>query len=325
MHFQWHILDHCNLRCKHCYQEEIQTKMSYDKALEALDKMKTFADYMDENDDIKTENSIALTGGEPLLYDKLIDLCKEINDKGFSLRVLTNGTVIDEAKVEEFKELPDLEFIQISLDGLKETHDYIRGEGNFDKAVEGLKILIKAGIKTSVSFTANDVNYKEFYGLAEYLAGIDADFIWTDRMVPMGNGIDMPIITTEHFKELLYQIEKAKNELNIEVGNSRALQFMFSGQCQYSCHAGNHMLIVMPNGDILPCRRMPVKVGNIFEDDLKKVYFDSPFLKYLRNDDNIDESCKTCSYVKKCKGGLKCVSYALTGNPFMKDINCFLR
>lgn len=103
----------------------------------------------------------------------------------------------------------------------------------------------------------------------------------------------------------------------------RALQFMISGEQPYQCTAGKLLLTLMPNGDIYPCRRLPVPVGNIKETTLSKVFFDNGFLKNLRNPSFIAQDCISCKSEKQCGNGLKCLSYALYGDPFRKDPGCW--
>lgn len=57
----------------------------------------------------------------------------------------------------------------------------------------------------------------------------------------------------------------------------RALQFMVGGGEPYHCSAGDTPITILPNGDVLPCRRMPVIAGNLFNQPLQEIYFESVF------------------------------------------------
>jgi radical SAM protein with 4Fe4S-binding SPASM domain len=104
----------------------------------------------------------------------------------------------------------------------------------------------------------------------------------------------------------------------------RALQFLVGGGKPYHCTAGDSLITIQANGDLLPCRRMPVIVGNVLDKSIKELYYSSDFLKKLRNTENINASCKACIYSNLCRGGLRCLSFASTKDPFSKDPGCWL-
>ncbi|MEA3325633.1 MAG: SPASM domain-containing protein, partial [Euryarchaeota archaeon] len=76
-----------------------------------------------------------------------------------------------------------------------------------------------------------------------------------------------------------------------------------------------------PNGDLYPCRRMPIRAGNLLETPLIELYYESDLFCALRK--RISEGCEGCFYSGLCRGGLRCLSYALTGDPFTTDPGCW--
>lgn len=80
----------------------------------------------------------------------------------------------------------------------------------------------------------------------------------------------------------------------------------------------------MPNGDILPCRRLSVKIGNLKKDNLLTVYENNILLKKLRDFETQSKKCPDCFYKISCNGGLKCLSHAVLGDINNKDPNCWL-
>ena len=89
----------------------------------------------------------------------------------------------------------------------------------------------------------------------------------------------------------------------------------------YTCTAGKSLLTVMENGDLVPCRRMPIVVGNLLKDNMYVLYKKSDVLKGLQKDTTPDD-CKKCEHSRKCSGGLKCLTYALYKNLNHKDVDC---
>ena len=58
-----------------------------------------------------------------------------------------------------------LDYIQVSVDGLKDTHDGIRGKGSFERVTEGIKYLIEKGYRdiTAIQMTVSAINQYEFF------------------------------------------------------------------------------------------------------------------------------------------------------------------
>lgn len=106
-----------------------------------------------------------------------------------------------------------------------------------------------------------------------------------------------------------------------EIKMHRALQFTKTNEMPYHCTAGNSLLTVMENGDLVPCRRMPIIVGNLLKDDMLYLYKNNKVLLDLQKQE-IPKDCLKCNYFKSCLGGLKCLNYAVKGNYNIKDINC---
>lgn len=86
------------------------------------------------------------------------------------------------------------------------------------------------------------------------------------------------------------------------------------------CGAGWRHLTIVGKGDVLACRRMPVKVGNLFEDSFESILLNSPFLKELRNTKKMG-ACSTCLYRKFCRG-CPADTYSHFGVPFNDSTNC---
>lgn len=319
---QWHITHLCNLRCKHCYQEEYNNHMPKEDFYNYLDK---FCDY------IKDKNvfpQINLTGGEPLLHPDFFEFATEIRKRNIKLGILTNGTMINEEVARKISELNPV-MVQVSLDGNRETHDDIRGNGNFDKALKGIDNLKKYKVKVLVSFTAQKCNYMDYSELVKICKRHKVDKIWWDRIVTYNKeDTENKALSTEEFKGLVELTNKLRKRYNIfsksfNVSNERALQFIGSNDCGYYCGAGGNLIIFLADGSVMPCRRIPFVIGNIKEDTLENIINHSSLMKELKNFYAPIE-CYGCKNLLKCKGGSRCITYAQTGNLYQKDVNCFI-
>ena len=96
-----------------------------------------------------------------------------------------------------------------------------------------------------------------------------------------------------------------------------------------TCVAGYSSLTILPNGDVYPCRRLPIYVGNVLKQSLEEIFYKSKELRKLRNPGNINIRCQNCPYFDECLGGAKCVSYGywkdsyLENPQFLPDPQCW--
>lgn len=272
---------------------------------------------------------INLTGGEPLCNPylfKILDLIKEDSDL-ITFSLLTNGTLVTPEIAKRLKNYNPY-YVQVSLEGGKKTNDYIRGKGTYKKIAKGIINLKKYDIYTSISFTATNLNYKEFSKVVRYARKYHVDNVWSDRYIPLGGSEDKNLSlnyeeTREYLEIMAIERKKliSKKNNHTSISMYRALQFQMNNDFAYGCTAGDTLLTVMENGDLVPCRRMPIVVGNLFESDMSSLYFNSPILKNLRKN-TIPDECKDCETSETCHGGLKCLTYALYKNLNHKDVGC---
>ena len=320
---QWHLSENCNLKCLHCYQENHKPiQLEYAKLEQIYSQFKDFLKHK------KMKGHINITGGEPLCNPhlfKILDLIKNDEDK-ITFSILTNGTLITSEIAKKIKSY-NPEYVQVSLEGGKRTNDFIRGEGTYKKIAEGIKNLKKEGIYTSISFTANHLNYKEFSKVVKYAKKLNVDNVWSDRYIPLGDSKDKQLaLNYEETREYLNIMDKERRKLKegpTHISMSRALQFQLTNEFEYGCTAGDTLLTVMENGDLVPCRRMPIVVGNLFKDNMINLYEKSDILIKLRKN-KIPDECKECGHSEMCHGGLKCLTYALYGDLNHKEVGCNL-
>ncbi len=331
---QWHITERCNLRCEHCYQDVYSgQELTFSQQLEILEQFKNLLNlWRSKNNNNNLRGHITITGGEPFVRKDFLDLLEIFsqNKSFFSFAILTNGSFIDSKMASKLANLAP-SFVQVSLEGTKNTHDNIRGDGNFEQTVSAIKHLVREKIHTLISFTAHRGNFREFPELVQIGKKLKVNRIWSDRFIPRGAGNDMahemlsPQETQEFFQ--IMESERAKIKRTwfnkTEIAMHRALQFLVGNGKPYRCTAGDTLITVQPNGDLYPCRRMPISVGNLITSPLEKLYYGSGLFQELRDKNKISEGCEECFYNKLCQGGLKCLSYAITGNPFKKDPGCW--
>jgi radical SAM protein with 4Fe4S-binding SPASM domain len=180
-----------------------------------------------------------------------------------------------------------------------------------------------------ISFTAHRANFREFPQVAEVAHHLRAFRVWSDRLVPIGRGSTLEALTPQETRELfdLMAASRGREQRRwfhrAEIPMHRALQFLAGGP-SYRCTAGDTLISIQPNGDVYPCRRLPIRIGNVFETPLAVLYRDSSVLRSLRDPGRTCRGCESCPHETRCRGGLRCLSFASTSDPFRADPGCWL-
>jgi radical SAM protein with 4Fe4S-binding SPASM domain len=68
-------------------------------------------------------------------------------------------------------------------------------------------------------------------------------------------------------------------------------------------------LTLLPDGTILPCRRLPVPLGNVRRDRLREIWAASPVLEALRDKTRYHGKCGSCKRWALCRG-CRAIAYA---------------
>ena len=328
-HLQWHITEKCNFKCKHCYTEgvskELSTRELFMILRQYIDLIKIWE--LDKNN---RPRKLSLSGGEPLLREDFFKLLEEIQnyrDMFTTLTVMSNGSLITKSVVKKLKKY-EISGVQISVDGLEENNDRIRGKGSFKKATKGIEKLLSNGVPVGVSITVHKGNVNDLEGFIDLCNSMKVKALAVGRLVPIGSGKDLrilePLETKKFYKKVMELKRKWKDKgVHIYTHCSDSLCFIENSNYEtHGCSAGYDSFSILPNGNVIPCRRFPVKVGNVLEKSLIDIWYTSDFLWRLRNKGSIS-ACKNCELFKKCFGGARCVAYGYFNNSFAPDPQCW--
>ena len=150
----WEITQACNMRCLHCGSYATGKREGELTTEEALD-------LCDQLGDIGLEY-ITISGGEPLLRPDWNLIVERLIKNKVRVSIITNGYYIlkNRKKFYPFKHY--MGHIAVSIDGLRETHDYIRQtRGSFDQGLDGLFHMRKMGFSTGVITSVSRWNLHE--------------------------------------------------------------------------------------------------------------------------------------------------------------------
>lgn len=316
---QWHVTQNCDLRCKHCYDRSRRRPLKMKTALRVLDELRDFCR------ERFVEGQVTFSGGNPLLYPQFLDLYRAAVERGFYTVILGNPTPRD--TIEAIVEIRRPDAFQVSLEGLEEHNDRIRGRGTFCRALAFLDTLRELGIYSMVMLTLTRENIEQVLPLADLLRG-RADLFSFNRLSLVGEGAALALPGRAEYVGFLSQyLEAAQrnpviglkdNLLNIQ--RHACGEPLFGGCAGFGCGAAFNFLTLLPDGEVHACRKFPSPVGNIQEQSLAEIY-DSPASSRYRAGST---ACRGCSIRAVC-GGCLASTYSFGLDVFsQRDPYCFM-
>lgn len=326
MFLQMHITKECNLSCSHCYDASSYYPDSDELTTEeATAVIKEFASFASLH---CRSGIVYLTGGEPLLRGDVYGLLETCRVYGLTTRLLTNGTLVDASVARRIRDCGTTS-VQVSIDGLQATHDAVRGPGTYEDAVRGIDNLVSFGVPVTVMTTAGKHNACELNVLWTDMVERGVRRLAFGRLVPAGRGRELGgmLLSPDECSRLFHAALDFERAHRVEVVKRDPLWRVFDHACYpgcatTGCSIGLNGLCVLQDGTVLPCRRLPVPVGNIREESIHSIWTGSPVLSSLK-DRELTGRCGSCRLRMKC-GGCRGVAYALTGDYSSEDPQCFL-
>ena len=319
-HVQFHINNSCNLKCKHCYEGNQKgiLQWSFDEFTQAVEKLWCAFEKWG------VQGEISLIGGEPTLHPEYYRFVDYLSDRGdvVAISILTNGTRIDDKFIANA--LRNKCTVQVSIDGIDEVHhDNIRGAGNYKKVTDGIKRLTANGIYPSVHYVISKDTIPFVDSFFDNLINLGIKQISFFLFVPFGRASTHDILQPNELKDVydsLYEKKRKYAQLGLNIMATRPLwcTYGYSGRCPVAIQT----ITILEDGTIMPCRRLPISIGNIKTDSFFKVWYTNKVLNDLRERQNI-KVCGDCQMLDLC-GGARCVAYAVTGDYMSADPQCWL-
>ena len=329
----------CNFRCIHCHAsagEAMPKELTMEEAKKAVNEMA----------ELGTE-VIIFSGGEPLLRKRFIlNLTRYCVDLGIMPIILTNGSLIDYKTALELKDVGIIA-VGIPLDyATPQLFDRLRNTpGAFESAIRAIKTCHKADLPVAATIMLFEDSLNEMPRLMDLLSDLNVEQAVLYDFIPVGRGIyisDLILKNSQHIKLLDY-LSRIQTE--------KGIFFIFSGgdplypgivlvmhkrygikppskllknfliQSQIGCPAGILYLSLRPNGDIYPCPFLQLKAGNIREQSLSNIWYNSEILTKLRDRRLLKGACNACIYREMC-GGCRARAWLTSGDYLAPDPRC---
>jgi len=249
-------LKECNLQCEGCYANAKVQRQSERLDFNTLDRIVT---------ELKSYGTpfIVFTGGEPthpLAWPTIKQICLKHNDQAFMM--YTNGTLIDDAKVDDLIEVGNLS-PSISIEGWREETDARRGAGVYDRAMNAMDRLREAGVLLGFSLTYTSRNFEVATSarFIDHLMQKGCMYGWYFMYVPVGKDPDTDLVVKpwqrDRIRQFTWRILREKGLFIADFWNS--------GPLSSGCIAGGRYLHINEKGDIEPCVFFKFTTHNIYD------------------------------------------------------------
>ncbi len=233
----WNLTNICNLKCLHCYQEANSTKVPNEVTTsEIFSILRQLADY--------GVIGMLYGGGEPLMLKDIYKILRYTINLGLFANLSTNATLITEKVARKLK-ATGLTRLSISLDGIGEAHDKMRGKaGTFEKTVNGIKHVKAIGFEVGIAVTLTKYNLDQISDIVEFAKELELDGVLLNHFVPVGRGTtcsDLDVTNEERESVLRYFYKELVTYSNTGVGIE-----CFSGGAPYYARIAYQTRV--PNG-----------------------------------------------------------------------------
>ncbi len=303
----------CNLRCRHCWiapsfspgKPEPDECLDVDLLRRAVAEGKTLG-----------LRHAKLTGGEPLLHPRFVEIVDLLSAESLEIHMETNGTLLEIGLARYLREHTRLTFVSVSLDGATaEVHDAFRGvEGSFEAALRGLEALVSAGYRPQVIMCPHRGNVHQVEAVVDLAIRMGAGSVKFNPVSRSGRGIAMhergEALDVAEVLELARFVRgplQRRSPIPLTLGTPPALYTVgeLLGRSDGICQI-QHILGILGNGELALCgigRTVPeLCFGNLREVSVAEVWREHPVLQALRRElaGPFPDLCGRCLHAGHC-------------------------
>lgn len=354
----WEITKACKLKCKHCRAEAIpeplEDELTTEEAFSLLEDVRGFGGMP----------LLVLTGGDPLMRKDLLRLLDKA--KGLGMRLAVAPAVTDLLNDNSVNFLRKYDpSISISLDGMGETHDFLRDErGNFGRTLNTLKRL-SGEFKLQVNTLVCEESVHDLPKVVNLLRKLGIKAWELFFLVRVGRGIELEELSPEECEDVvhfLYEVSRYGIDVRtVEAPFFRRVAKIRSESSEFhrldpervaekydlgslyieltreliellgppegepgvrymGTRNGHGIIFIAQNGDIYPSGFAPLRLGNVREESLVRIYRRSEVLRKIRAAE-FRGRCGRCEYKHIC-GGSRARALASRGDILEEDPAC---
>ena len=336
----WELTLACDMHCRHCGSRAGKPREDELSTPEALALAKDLAALGCKR--------LTLSGGEPLLRQDWPLICQTLVSHGVRVNMISNGRTFSRKLAKRAKTF-GLEGIAFSVDGLEETHTYIRRvPGHWRQVLDNLKIAREEGLPTGAVTLIVRQTLPELLELRKILSELGVKTWQLQLGNPTGNMETHPdmVIHPEDILELVplaARLRKMPGNPKVYIGDNIG----YFGEHEtdlrdqdsvipfwIGCRAGCSVIGIESNGNIKGCLSLPSSrnetdcwvEGNIRQRPLREIWQDPNAFAYNRQfkTEDLVGFCRTCEYAEVCRGGCSWTAFANTGTRY-EFLHCYHR
>lgn len=315
----------CNQCCRFCYNYWRDGRTPLPKPDPSLAR-KTLKRLLSQT----SVDTLAFSGGEPLLLPNIHDLALTARFKGCRVTVLTNGTLLTKDAVDNFKHI-GVSAIQIPvLSADPAVHDALTGfPGSWGKATAAASLVVHAMPSATccvlVITRQNAPNIPETLGFIKEL-GISQVMVNRFNLGGMGliNKSDLAL-DRDMLKQAFTDVEKfaaANPDIRFVSGVCTPLCVLDPTEFPHirftwcSTDFSHRPVAVSYTGDIRFCNHSPHIIGNIYQRHISDILSDPVNTgRYSA----VPKHCRDCSLFSRCNGGCRAASEQTYGSFSLPD------
>ncbi len=285
------LIQSCPYSCEGCFREVAREGLTPIQRLERL---------VSELSEMGL-SKISLSGGEITASDRGFERFSQIasyaKSEGIRVRLLTTGYNPDRVE----NALKYIDEIQISIDGLEETHDSYKGrKGSFERAIESSKRALKNGkVKITTNTVVSMLNYREVPDLIDFLSQFKIDTVRITKMMTPKRKLKLGL---KEAIELCLQVREKQEEYpNQKIINA-------FGDCSdvLNCTGGVVYAHIGATGNVFACDYDVENIaGNINYATFQDIWTNSPIIKDYRRITPIQGECLNCTSRVFCFGNCR--------------------
>lgn len=323
----------CNLSCHHCYanaKNPLPNEMTTEELKQLVDNLAS----MPWKNDV---SRVGLTGGEFFTRPDAFEIIDYVHSKGFKVLVSSNSLLLSDKDITRMADFSDFK-ISVSLDGpTADSHEFIRGEGTFEKTVGTIQKLAAKGVFVGVNMFVHQGNVgliEDTLSLTDFL-GVQAfnclNLMRVGRANSMRSRHELVRVPEIVLCRILFSILRCNSCYRELMKNSTfANQVMgiAGGVKSHYCGIGtNRALYVRADGNLYPCPDTAIPrfcLGNIRHYKLWDIWETSPLLHELRqlDVDTMNPTCANCDVRYLCGGSCRGENYQVTRKLRAPHFNC---
>lgn len=343
----WNLIRRCNLACKHCYSisadHDFPGELSTDEIMSVMKDLRSYGVPV-----------LILSGGEPLLHPDIFRISETAKDMGFYVGLSTNGTLINADNIKALAEI-NYDYVGISIDGIRETHDRFRRKaGAFDASLHAMRLCREHGIKVGMRFTITMDNAHELPQVLDLMKSESIDKFYLSHLNYAGrgnrnrkddathritraaldlifgkcrddicNGTPHEYVTGNNDADAVYFLHWVRRHYPEQAGHIQAKLEQWGGNS-----SGVNVANIDNLGNVHPDTFWwHYSLGNVRERPFSAIWEDTtdPIMAGLKQKPRtISGRCGACRYFSICGGNTRVRALQLTGDPWAEDPACYL-